>query len=168
MNLVARIADRIVTAWHERTVLLKAISFALVGVVNAAVDFGVFFLALHFLSQNEKVVAQAAALAKACNCLTAETWIIVPANVIAWLVAVTGSYVMNSYTTFAAESGRKLSWCAYGTFAASGVAGVVANTATVIIVVQVLATWLAKLIAIFVGFLVNFSLSHFVVFRPRT
>ena len=27
--------------------------------------------------------------------------------------------------------------------------------------------WAAKLIAILVGFVVNFSLSHFVVFRPR-
>ncbi len=37
-----------------------------------------------------------------------------------WLVAVSGSYVMNSYVTFAAESGRRLRWRAYGTFVASG------------------------------------------------
>ena len=39
----------------------------------------------------------------------------------AWLVAVTGSYVMNSSVTFAAESGRKLRWRAYAAFVVSGV-----------------------------------------------
>lgn len=167
MNFIHNIADRLVTAWHERAVLLKAVSFGLVGVVNAAVDFGVFFLALDGLSQLPKVVELASALSQKCNCLNTETWIIVPANVIAWLVAVSGSYVMNSYTTFAAESGRKLTWRAYATFVASGIAGVIANTTTVLIAVQMLATWIAKLIAILVGFVVNFSLSHFVVFRTR-
>ncbi len=46
-------------------------------------------------------------------------------------------------------------------------AGVIANTTTVIVAVQFMPVWAAKLIAIFVGFVVNFSLSHFVVFRRR-
>jgi putative flippase GtrA len=167
MNFVQNIAARIVTKWRERAVLFKATSFALVGVINATVDFAVFFLALDVLNGITKVNELATAMTKACNCLTPETWIIIPANVIAWLVAVTGSYVMNSYTTFAVESGRKLRWGSYATFVASGIAGVIANTATVIIAVQVMATWLAKLIAILVGFVVNFSLSHFIVFRPQ-
>jgi len=33
--------------------------------------------------------------------------------------------------------------------------------------VQFVEVWAAKLIAILVGFVVNFSLSHFVVFRPK-
>jgi putative flippase GtrA len=74
---------------------------------------------------------------------------------------------MNSMTTFARESGRKLSWRAYGTFAASGIAGVIANTTAVLVAVQFVEVWAAKLIAILVGFVVNFSLSHFVVFRPK-
>jgi putative flippase GtrA len=105
--------------------------------------------------------------AHSCQCLNVESWIIIPANIFAWLVAVSGSYVMNSFTTFAAESGRKLSWRAYGKFVASGTAGVTANTTTVVIAVYFVPVWLAKLIAIFVGFIVNFSLSNFVVFRPR-
>jgi putative flippase GtrA len=167
MNLYRDIADRILTAWHERAVMLKAISFAIVGVVNAAVDYGVFFLALGILNGSARVVAFASTLTSSCHCLNAETWIIIPANVIAWLVAVSGSYVMNSYTTFAKESGRKLRWRDYVTFAASGIAGVFANTATVVIGAQFVPVWAAKLIAILVGFVVNFSLSHFVVFRPR-
>ena len=167
MNLSRNIADRIVTAWHERTVALKAVSFALVGVVNAAVDYGVFFLALETLSTWPSVVELALKLTVSCGCLSVETWIIIPANVIAWFVAVTGSYVMNSYTTFAVESGRKLRWRDYGTFVASGIAGVIANTTAVVVAAQFVPVWAAKLIAILVGFVVNFSLSHFIVFRPR-
>ena len=94
---------------------------------------------------------------------------LIPANVLAWLVAVSGSYVMNSFITFAAESGRRLHWRAYAAFVASGIAGVITNT-TILVVAS---TWLgmpvlaAKLLAIAASFVVNFSLSHFVVFRTR-
>jgi putative flippase GtrA len=167
MNLFRNIADRIAAAWHERTVALKAVSFALVGVINAVVDYAMFFLALGILGESTKATELASDLAAACHCLSAETWILVPANVIAWLVAVSGSYVMNSFTTFAVESGRKLRWRDFGTFVVSGIAGVIANTTTVVIAAQFMPVWTAKLIAILVGFVVNFSLSHFIVFRPR-
>jgi putative flippase GtrA len=90
-------------------------------------------------------------------------------NLISWSVAVTGSYVMNSSITFAAESGRRLRLSAYLTFVASGVVGMLANTATLLFAAQILLlpVWLAKAVAILASFLVNFSLSHFVVFRPR-
>jgi putative flippase GtrA len=145
---------RAIGALETRLVIMrKAVSFGLVGVVNAAIDFAVFWTAV-----------QAFDLPK------------IPANVLAWMVAVSASYVMNSFTTFAAESGRKLRWRSYGAFVASGVAGMVAST-----VALVIADWLlraliagadlrlaiAKVSAIGVSFLVNFSLSHFVVFRPR-
>lgn len=167
MNPMRSLADRIITAWHQRAVGLKAVSFAFVGVINAAVDYGVFFLVLGALNRSTTLTTFAANVSATCQCLSPETWIIIPANVVAWAVAVSGSYVMNSYTTFAKESGRKLTWRAYGKFAASGIAGVIANTTTVVIAVQFVAVWIAKLIAILVGFAVNFSLSHFVVFRPR-
>ena len=44
-------------------------------------------------------------------------------DVVAWLVAVSCSYVMNSFITFGPESGRTLRWRDYLAFAASGVAG---------------------------------------------
>jgi putative flippase GtrA len=164
---VARIADRILTAWHERAVVLKAISFGIVGIINVAVDFGVFFLARDVLLESARALAWAESVTAACDCLDAKTWMLVPANVIAWFVAVTGSYVMNSYTTFARESGRRLRWRDYGKFVTSGIAGVFANTTTVIATVHFVPVWAAKLIATLVGFVVNFSLSHLVVFRPR-
>ena len=136
--------DRLTVAWYERAVALKAISFALVGVVNTAIDFSVFWTAAHFLG-----------------------WPLVPANVLAWLVAVSFSYAMNSLITFGPESGRILRWRDYATFAASGVAGMVSSTATLFALSYVMPVLAAKLISIAVSFAVNFSLSHFVVFRTR-
>ena len=94
---------------------------------------------------------------------------LIAANTISWIVAVTGSYIMNSSITFAAESGRTLKWSAYFAFVLSGVAGWLANTATLLVAAEVLLlpVWLAKAVAVLASFVVNFSLSHFVVFRVR-
>lgn len=124
-----------------RAVRIKAIWFASIGIVNASVDFAVF--ALLYLQADLGVVI---------------------ANSIAWLVAVTCSYVLNSTITFAAESGRVLRLRDYLTFAASQVAGLIANTATVLVASFFVPVLVGKVIAIGVSFLVNFSLSHFVVF----
>jgi putative flippase GtrA len=138
------LTERILDAWHRRGAALKAVSFGLIGVVNTLIDASVFFLALATLTSS-----------------------LVAANVLAWLVAVSCSYVMNSFITFARESGRKLRWRDYGSFVASGIAGVIANTTVLVIVAQFAPVWIAKGCAILVSFLVNFSLSHFVVFRKR-
>jgi putative flippase GtrA len=92
---------------------------------------------------------------------------LVAANMLSWIVAVSGSYMLNSTVTFAAESGRKLRWSAYFTFVASGVAGWLANTAILLVAAEVLLlpVWLAKLLAVIPSFIVNFSMSNFVVFR---
>jgi putative flippase GtrA len=89
------------------------------------------------------------------------------ANVVAWLVAVSGSYVMNSFITFAAESGRRLRWLDYGTFVASGIPGVIASTTALDIAALFMPVPLAKGCAILTAFAINFSMSHFVVFHPR-
>ena len=122
----------------------KAVNFALVGAVNTVVDFTVFSLAYFHLGLP-----------------------IVAANVVSWTIAVSGSYVMNSFFTFAAESGRRLRWKDYFKFVSSQVGGLIANTATVFIASYFFPVLVSKAIAIGVTFLVNFSLSHFVVFRPR-
>jgi putative flippase GtrA len=140
----------------ERALLAKATSFALIGLVNLGVDFTIFSTAYFFLGLP-----------------------IIAANVISWCIAMTGSYVMNSLITFAAESGRQLRVKDYGTFALSQIGGLIANTATIFVGAYVFAAilhlprdaavpiLLGKVMAIGVGFLVNFSLSHFVVFRQR-
>src|SRR5258708_37418757 len=76
-NLRARLA----AGWGRRAVSLKALSFATVGLINTAVDAAASFLMLGFGTSSLGV-----------------------ANVTGWLIAVTGSYVMNSYTTLSAET----------------------------------------------------------------
>jgi putative flippase GtrA len=134
----------VLAAWRNRGVSLKAVSFAMVGVVNTLVDLGVFLLAY-----GEFGVA------------------LIPANMLSWLVAVSGSYVMNSFVTFSVESGRKLRWRDYGTFVASGIAGAVANTTALVVASKFLPIVFAKFIAILASFVVNFLLTHLVVFHPR-
>ena len=138
------ILDRLTVAWHERAVALKAASFAMVGIVNTAIDFSIFWTTATYLH-----------------------WPLIPANVLAWSVAVTCSYVMNSFITFGPESGRVLRWRDFATFAASGVAGMVSSTATLFALSYVVPLLVAKVLSIAVSFAVNFSLSHFVVFRTR-
>ena len=134
--------DRLVAAWHRRALALKAISFALVGVINTLIDLGVFLLAYNWIGLP-----------------------LVVSNVFAWAVAVSCSYTMNTFTTFGPESGRKLRLRDYLTFVASGIAGVIAATTTLAVLSLYLPVLTAKLISILVSFVVNFSMSHFVVFR---
>jgi len=135
---------RLTEAWQRRAVSLKALSFATVGLINTAVDATVFFLMLGFATSS-----------------------LIVANVSAWLIAVTGSYVMNSFTTFSAETGGRLRLKDYAGFVGSGLVAVIATTTTVVLAANYLPVWAAKGVAILVSFVVNFSITHFVVFRPK-
>lgn len=128
----------------HRALAAQTIMFALVGFANVAVDLSVFFFALNVLTNS-----------------------LVLANVASWIVAVSGSYVMNSYLTFAHESGRRLRLRNYAAFAASQVAGLFANTATLVMVATVLPIIGAKIVAILVAFVVNFTLARIFVFGRR-
>ena len=145
---------RLLNAWHERALALKAMSFAAVGVINSVIDFGVFWIAVQYLGAP-----------------------IVPANILSWLVAVSNSYVMNSFITFARESGRELRWRSYITFLGAGLAGLVVNTTTLVVAIGLMPRLIAdptyqlaaaKACAIAASFLVNFSLSHFIVFKRKS
>lgn len=128
----------------DRAILVKAVSFAMIGVVNTGIDFGVFTFIYYYLG-----------------------WHILVANPIAWLLAVSNSYVLNSMITFAAETGRRLSVKAYITFILTQAGGLIANTATVFILSFFVPAWMAKIPAIGASFIVDFTLSHLVVFRRR-
>jgi putative flippase GtrA len=130
--------------WLRHPTTTKMISFGVIGVANAAIDFGIFSIAYQVLDVP-----------------------IVPANVMAWMVAVSCSYVMNTMITFRAESGRVLRWKDYLVFAASGILGMIANTATLLVLSNVMPVYAAKICAIFTAFVVNFAMSHFVVFRAK-
>ena len=160
---------KLAAGWRDRALSLKAVCFGLVGVINTAVDYGVFLFARAEFDQSPAALATFTRLSSACGCGDAAVISLIAANTLSWLVAVTGSYIMNSSITFAAESGRELRWRAYFAFVASGVAGWLANTAALLVAAEVLLlpVWLAKALAILASFIVNFSLSHFVVFRVR-
>jgi putative flippase GtrA len=147
MNLpapLASLSERLFAAWRGGAVSLKAVSFALVGLINTAVDAAIFFLLLAYVTPS-----------------------LVIANVTAWFIANTGSYVMNSFTTFSAETGGKLSFKHYAGFVGSGIVAVTASTITVVIAAKFMPVWVAKAIAILVSFVVNFTITHFVVFRAK-
>ena len=131
-------------AWQERDLALKAMSFGLIGVINTAIDVSLFFLALTFVTRS-----------------------LVIANVMAWLIAVSCSYVMNCHITFAHESGGRLRLRDYATFLAFGLVGLAANTLVLLMVAKLAPVLVAKACAILASFLVNFSLTNFVVFRKR-
>jgi putative flippase GtrA len=160
---------KLVEAWRGRALSLKAASFAAVGVVNTAVDFCVFLLARALLTHSATALAVIGSFSAFCRCGDTTAMTLVASNLISWAVAVSGSYIMNSSITFAVESGQRLRWRDYLTFVASGIAGWLANTATLVIAVEVLLLpiWLAKAVAILASFMINFSLSHFIVFRAR-
>jgi putative flippase GtrA len=136
--------QRVLPAWVDRTLVVKAMSFGLIGCVNATIDFAVFSLGHLYFGLP-----------------------IIPANLISWCVAVTNSYVLNSMITFAAESGRRLSFKSYVTFAATQVGGLIANTITVFVASYFIPVLFAKVLAIGASFVVDFTLSHLLVFRRR-
>lgn len=172
MTRVSRYASaraRLLVGWRNGALSLKAISFGLIGVVNTAIDYCVFLMARAALGHSSLALAGFASVSAFCRCGSAATVALIAANTISWLVAVSCSYVMNSSITFAAETGRKLRLRAYFAFVVSGIAGWLANTATLLVAAEVLLlpVWAAKAVAILASFVVNFSLSHFVVFRVR-
>jgi putative flippase GtrA len=162
---------RLLAGWRYRAISRKAFIFGLVGLVNTVVDYSVFLLARAALNHSPPALSAIASFADLCRCgsASASTMTLIAPNIVAWIVAVTGSYVMNSSITFAAESQRKLRWRAYLTFIIAGIAGFVANTITLVVAAQffLLPVTVAKAVAILASFAVNFSLSHFVVFRVR-
>jgi putative flippase GtrA len=120
------------------------ISFGVIGVGNTVIDLAIFSVAYSVLAVP-----------------------LVASNILAWLVAMSISYVMNTMITFRAESGRVLRRKDYFNFAASGMLGVIATTATLVMLSHFMAVILAKLASILAGFVVNFTMTHFVVFRQK-
>lgn len=138
------VLELLLRTWCGSAVSWKIISFALVGICNTVVDFAAFTFAYEILTLS-----------------------LIASNVMAWLVAVTFSYVLNTLTTFHRETGRVLRRNDYLNFVASGVLGVIATTTTLVVLSSYLHVMIAKLASILVGFIVNFTMSNFFVFRRR-
>lgn len=125
-----------------RALVRQVFTFGLIGFLNAGIDAVVFFTALATVTGN-----------------------LVVANVMAWIVAVTSSYLLNSRFTFAATSGKKFRFRDYLFFAATQSGGLVANTVTLVLTAPLVPLVVAKIFAIGAGFVVNFSLARLIVFR---
>lgn len=138
------LVGRVTRLLRDRVLVTKATKFATIGVFNTIVDFSVFSLGYLYLGLP-----------------------IIPANVMAWIVGVSGSYILNSRVTFAAETGGKLGLRTYAKFLTAQFGGFLANTTTVLIASYFIPVLAGKVLAIGASFLVNFSLSNFVVFRSR-
>jgi putative flippase GtrA len=118
--------------------------FGVVGLINSGVDAGIFFLALGAITNS-----------------------LVLANIIAWIVAVSSSYVMNTRFTFA-EHAKPFSFSDYAVFTLTQVGGLVANTGMLVIAAPYMPLLAAKILGILAGFVVNFTLARVIVFRtPR-
>ena len=83
---------------------------------------------------------------------------------VAWFVATSGSYLMNCFTTFAAELGRKVSLGTYMGFVGAGVAGLTLGTAILLVAKMFVPVLAAKLLATVASFALNFSVSYLLVF----
>ena len=142
LPVAQRLIDRLHDSARKRATMFKAVSFGLVGVVNTVVDFSVFSAGYYLLGLP-----------------------IVVANMLSWAVAVTCSYLLNSKITFSINSRREFSFRSFFAFVLAQVAGFAANTATVVIASRFMPVLLGKMLATGASFMVNFSLSHFVVFR---
>jgi putative flippase GtrA len=136
------IPTQFANSWRKRGVIAKLISFASIGVLNVIVDVTVFSVAFNLLHLP-----------------------LVLSNVCAWAVAVTGSYAMNSKITFGNETGGSFNWRHYLRFVASGILGIVVATSVLVALSRYAPVYAAKLASIMAAFGVNFSMSHFVVFR---
>jgi putative flippase GtrA len=102
--------QKLVEAWRNRAISAKVASFALVGVVNTLIDVNVFAIAYAIFGIP-----------------------LIPANLLAWLIAVSFSYAANAMTTFGPETGQVLTIRDYVKFVMSGAAGgLIATTALVI------------------------------------
>ncbi len=138
------ILDRLSVAWHERAVALKAISFALVGVVNSAIDFSVFSASYYYFGLSI-IVSPSDRLDGGGERLLRDEF----AHHLRGRIR---PHARRAHLfQLRAVAVRRLSrQYRHGLVAA-----------------LFIPVWAGKLLAIGVSFVVNFALSHFVVFRTR-
>ena len=168
MTVIRRFTRRANRIWRERGIFIKAVSYAVIGLINVGVDAVVFFIGYFTLTSWPAAQETLGGISQACGgCVTTTTATLITANVCSWIVAVSGSYVMNSHITFALETGRQLRWRSYAKFVVTQIVGITVSTTVLVTAAKVMPVWQAKGLAILVSFLVNFTLTNFIVFRTR-
>ncbi len=122
---------------------LEFFRFSLVGVVNTAVDFVVFVLFYRGTELDPLLC-----------------------NGIAFLVAVTNSYLMNHHWTFH-RSGAALSFVAYFRFVVLNAGGLLIGTLAILFLGKVMMLEIAKLIAAALTLIWNYTCSKLFVFNTE-
>ena len=115
----------------------------LVGVLNTAIDFAVFFTLVEGFG-----VA------------------IVLANVLAFSTAVINSFFLNKYWSFAGRRSDRANAVQLPLFVAVNFGGMVLSTGVLWWLAGFLPVWLAKVLATVASFIWNFVASRQMVFRP--
>jgi putative flippase GtrA len=138
-----RILDQIVPVWQCRALVIKLLSFASIGVMNTVIDVLIFTAAYQLLELP-----------------------LIASNVSSWFVAVSFSFTMNTKLTFGRETGGIFRIKDFVRFAGSGILAMIVATTTLVIVSHYSNVFAAKFLSILGSFAVNFSISHFVIFRP--
>lgn len=123
---------------------MSVIRFVVTGGLNTVIDLAVFAL-LYFIFEVHLILA----------------------NVLAFLVAVTNSYLMNRYWSFAHLRSNKHTLREYIEFVSASIFAVFFSTAILVFGQAYLAVGILKLLAAIVTPIVNFLLYRFLVFAPR-
>jgi putative flippase GtrA len=118
--------------------------FAVVGLINFAIDVAVFSIALYVLGIPLLV-----------------------ANTLAYSLATINSYLMNKYWTFAGRSDRNISTAEFTRFLLFNVGGLALSNLTVFLLAEFLLPLIAKLGAVGVTFVWNYLTIRRFVFRDN-
>jgi hypothetical protein len=70
-------------AWRGQALSRKALTFALIGLVNTAVDYGIFLLARGALGRSPAALSLIGSIADRCHCGGSETVLLIAANSLA-------------------------------------------------------------------------------------
>jgi putative flippase GtrA len=117
--------------------------FGLVGLINTAVDMGVFILAYRGFQLDPLL-----------------------ANALAFLVAVTNSYLLNHFWTFQ-RADSPVSLSAYSRFLLLNTGGLLIGSLAILLLGRFIMAELAKLAASVLTLLWNYSTSRWLVFNAR-
>lgn len=143
MNFVKKIIGLF---WHKLMPWQQFIKFSAVGALNTAVDFGVYFTLtrLIFLFQQNYLLA----------------------NALAFLAAVTNSYFLNKYWTFAFNE-RGSFWKQYGLFFITSLFTLTVLEIILYYLIERLDIYdlFAKVLLIIISVVLNFFFSKFIVFK---
>lgn len=116
--------------------------FSLIGVVNTLIDFALFTIFVIFFD-----------------------WHAVPANIVAFLLALTNSYILNRRFTFKGYMGSNRLAPQAARFLIVHVGGLILSTGLVWGFAGMIGPFPAKLVAIFITVFWNYTGSHHFVFK---